>query len=120
MHLRYEPGTKWVYSNLGIATLGRIIEIVSGQSYVDFVTRRILQPLGMNDSFFFPPRDKADRIALVYKHVDGKLARSGAEILAGDPVLHRAGAVYPAPEFGLFSTTEDLFHFYQMLANGGT
>ncbi len=119
-HLQFEPGTRWQYSNGGIATLGRIIEVVSGQSYVDFVTSQLLTPLGMKDSFFFPPADKTGRIALVYKHKDGKLVRSGAEVLAGDPVTYRKGAVYPAPEFGLYSTVGDLFHFYQMLLNGGT
>jgi len=119
-HLQFEPGTRWQYSNEGIATLGRIIEVVSGQSYVDFVTSRLLTPLGMKDTFFFPPADKVGRIALVYKHVDGKLVRSGAEVLAGDPATYRKGAVYPAPEFGLYSTAGDLFRFYQMLLNGGT
>lgn len=118
--LRFEPGSRWQYSNEGIATLGRIVEVVSGESYVDFVTSRLLKPLGMKDSFFFPPADKTGRIALVYKHVDGKLVRSGAEVLGGDPALYRKGAVYPAPEFGLYSTVGDLFHFYQMLLNGGT
>jgi len=119
-HLQFEPGTKWQYSNEGIATLGRIIEVVSGQSYVDFVTSRILAPLGMKDTFYFPPADKVGRIALVYKHVDGKLVRSGNEILAGDSANYRKGAVYPAPEYGLYSTAADLFRFYNMLLSGGT
>ena len=119
-HLQFEPGTRWKYSNMGIATLGRIIEVVSGEEYVRFIQSRILQPLGMRDTFFFAPADKTDRIALVYKHTSGKLARSGAEILAGDPVKYRAGAKYPAPEFGLYSTAPDLLKFYQMLLNGGT
>ena len=118
--LRFEPGTRWQYSNLGIATLGRIIEVVSGQSYVDFVTSRILQPLGMKDTFFFPPADKIARIALVYKHSQGKLVRAGDEVLGGDPAKYRKGAVYPAPEFGLYSTAEDLFKFYRMLLAGGS
>jgi CubicO group peptidase (beta-lactamase class C family) len=80
----------------------------------------------MKDSFFFPPEPAADpdgqrdRIALVYKHAGGKLVRSGAEILAGDSARYRAGAKYPAPEFGLYSTAPDLFKFYRMLLAGGT
>jgi CubicO group peptidase (beta-lactamase class C family) len=119
-HLKFEPGTRWSYSNMGIAALGRIIETVSGDDYIHFVKTRILDPLGMKDTFFFAPPDKRDRIALVYKHVDGKLVRSGDEILAGDPAKYRNGAKYPAPEFGLYSTAPDLFRFYQMLLNGGT
>jgi CubicO group peptidase (beta-lactamase class C family) len=73
----------------------------------------------MKDTFFFAPDDKKHRIALVYKHVNGSLVRSGEEILAGDPTKFRAGAKYPAPEFGLYSCAGDLVKFYQMLLNGG-
>jgi CubicO group peptidase (beta-lactamase class C family) len=118
-HLGFEPGTRWSYSNMGIAALGRLIEVVSGDDYVHFVRSRILEPLGMKDSFFFPPHEKQDRIALVYKHAAGKLARAGDEILAGDAARYREGAKYPAPEFGLYSTAGDLVKFYQMLLNGG-
>ena len=117
--LQFEPGTRWRYSNMGIAVLGRIVEKVSGEDYVHFVQSRILEPLGMKDTFFFPPEDKKDRMALVYKHSGGKLVRSGAEILAGDPAKYRAGAKYPAPEFGLCSSAPDLLKFYQMLLSGG-
>ena len=97
-HLEFEPGTRWSYSNMGIAALGRLIEVISGEDYVHFVRTRILEPLGMKDSFFFPPREKQDRIALVYKHAAGKLVRAGDEILAGDAARYREGAKYPAPE----------------------
>jgi CubicO group peptidase (beta-lactamase class C family) len=119
-HLQFEPGTRWRYSNMGIAALGRIIEVVSGEEYVHYIETRLLTPLGMHDTFFFPPDAKKDRIALVYKHAGGKLVRAGDEILAGDAARYRAGAKYPAPEFGLYSTAPDLLHFYQMLLDGGT
>ena len=117
--LQFEPGTRWRYSNMGIATLGRIIEKVSGEDYVHFIESRILKPLGMGDTFFFAPPEKRDRIALVYKHENGKLVRAGDEILAGDPAKYRAGARYPGPEYGLYSTAGDLIKFYQMLLSGG-
>jgi CubicO group peptidase (beta-lactamase class C family) len=120
MPLEFEPGTKWQYSNSGIAVLGRLIEVTADEPYERFISERILQPLGMKDSFYFPPADKTDRIAMVYRHQNGKLVRAGAEILGGDPSLYRKGAKYPAPEFGLYSTAEDLSHFYQMMLNGGT
>jgi CubicO group peptidase (beta-lactamase class C family) len=119
-HLEFEPGARWHYSNEGIATLGRIIEVLSGDEYTHFVKTRILDPLGMKSTFFFPPEDMKGMIALVYRHANGQLVRSGAEILGGDPTRYRAGARYPAPEFGLYSTASDLFQFYQMLLNGGT
>jgi CubicO group peptidase (beta-lactamase class C family) len=118
--LDFEPGTRWQYSNTGIATLGRIIEVVSDQPYEHFLEERIFKPLGMKDSFFFPPAEKTGRIALVHTTESGTLARSGAGILGGDSAKYRKGARYPAPEFGLFSTASDLLAFYQMMLNGGT
>lgn len=117
--LQFEPGTRWRYSNMGIAALGRIVEVVSGEEYTHYIDTHILNPLGMKDTFFFAPDVKKERIALVYKHAGGKLVRSGAEILAGDAAMYRAGAKYPAPEFGLYSTAPDLLNFYQMLLSGG-
>ena len=117
--LLFQPGTQWSYSSPGIEILGRIIEVCSGEKYVDFITEHILQPLGMKDSFFFPPADKISRIAMVYAEKDGKLVRSPASILGGDPAKYRQGAVFPAPGWGLYSTAEDLLHLYRMMLNDG-
>jgi CubicO group peptidase (beta-lactamase class C family) len=117
--LLFQPGTQWSYSSPGIEILGRIIEVCSGEKYVDYITEHVLRPLGMKDSFFFPPADKVDRIAMVYAHKDGKLVRSPASILGGDPAKHRQGAVFPAPGWGLYSTAEDLLHLYRMMLNDG-
>ncbi len=117
--LLFQPGTQWSYSSPGIEILGRIIEVCSGEKYVDFITEHILKPLGMKDSFFFPPPDKISRIAMVYAQKDGKLAPSPASILGGDPAKHRQGAVFPAPGWGLYSTAEDLLHLYRMMLNDG-
>jgi CubicO group peptidase (beta-lactamase class C family) len=114
-----EPGATHLYSNMGIATVGRIIEVISGEDYARFVTGRILAPLGMKDTFFFPPEEKKGRIAMVYLHENGKLALARERAQAGDPARYRAGAKYPGPELGLYSTAEDLFRFYQMLAARG-
>jgi CubicO group peptidase (beta-lactamase class C family) len=117
--LLFQPGTAWSYSSAGIEILGRIIEVCSGQKYENFIAERILRPLGMKDSFFFPPSDKVGRIAMVYVRKDGKLEPAPATILGGDPAKHRAGAVFPAPGWGLYSTAEDLLHLYRMMLNGG-
>ena len=117
--LLFQPGTQWSYSSPGIEILGRIIEVVSGEKYVDFITGHILQPLGMKDSFFFPPADKIARIAMVYASKDGKLVRAPSTILGGDPAKYRQGAVFPAPGWGLYSTAEDLLHLYRMMLNDG-
>jgi len=117
--LLFQPGTQWSYSSPGIEILGRLIEVCSGQKYEDFITDRILRPLGMKDTFFYPPPDKIERIAMVYARKDGKLARAPATILGGDPAKHRQGAVFPAPAWGLYSTAEDLLHLYRMMLNDG-
>ena len=118
--LTVEPGTKHIYSNMGIATLGRIVEVLSGMPYERFVETRVLQPLGMKDSFFFPPEEKTGRIAMVYLVENGKLVQAHLKAQGGDPAHYRAGAKYPGPELAMFSTAADLFRFYQMLANHGT
>jgi CubicO group peptidase (beta-lactamase class C family) len=117
--LLFQPGTQWSYSSPGIEILGRIIEVCSGEKYEDFITGHILRPLGMKDSFFYPPQDKIGRIAMVYAGKDGKLERAPASILGGDPAKHRQGSVFPAPGWGLYSTAEDLLHFYRMMLGNG-
>ena len=115
-----EPGTKYMYSNMGIATVGRIVEVLSGQKYEEFVQRRILTPLEMNDTFYFPPDGKKSRIAMIYTPDSaGKLVPARDKAQGGDPAKYRAGAKYPGPELGLFSTASDLFNFYSMLAGRG-
>jgi CubicO group peptidase (beta-lactamase class C family) len=89
--------------------------VCSQQKYEDFIAERILRPLGMKDSFFYPPADKINRIAMVYAQQDGRLVRAPASILGGDPAKYRKGAVFPAPGWGLYSTAEDLLHLYRMM-----
>ena len=110
--LQFQPGTKAQYSNPGMATLGRIIEVLSGEPYERFLERHIFQPLGMKDSFFFPPEDKLARIAGVYALNQGKLTNAW-------PGIHRKGARYSFPEGGLYATAADMAAFYQCMLNGG-
>jgi CubicO group peptidase (beta-lactamase class C family) len=117
--LGFQPGTRWQYSNPGIATIGRVIEVISGMPYEKFLESRIFRPLGMKDSFIFPPPEKTDRIAMVYNLENGKLKKAGVDLLGGDPALHRKGARYSGPEYAMHSTARDLFVFYQMMLNGG-
>ncbi len=111
--LEDEPGARWRYSNMGIATLGRIVEVVSGMPYARFLERRIFEPLGMKDTFFVPPKEKHARIAAMYSYDNGKLTR------AAEFPLHREGIRYTAPEGGLYSTASDMAAFYQMMLDGG-
>ena len=117
--LLFQPGTQWSYSSPGIEILGRLIEVCSGQKYEEFLAGRIFRPLGMKDSFFFPPPDKIARIAMVYASRNGKLVRAPGSILGGDPAKYRQGAVFSAPGWGMYSTAEDLLHLYRMMLNNG-
>ena len=110
--LEFEPGSRFRYSNLGIATLGRIIEVTSGLPFEKFMEERIFKPLGMVDSFLFPPENKKARIATLYEMVNGKLKSMG-------DVIYRKGARYSMPEGGMYTTAVDLVKLYQMMLNGG-
>ncbi len=125
----FEPGTRVLYSDAGFETLGRIIEVASGQPYEKFLEERILRPLGMKDTFFFPPSEKYNRIASAYKGQNGKLTRAEAEgplnpdWQSQGPGGYRAFLAevqHPGPSWGLFSTASDMASFHQMMLNGGT
>src|SRR5260370_18800210 len=107
--LIFEPGTAWNYSNIGIAALGRIIEVVTGQPYDRFLAERIFQPLAMKDTFFFVPPDKAKRVASVHRYEADGLK-----------LVPMAEPKFPAPEHRLFSTAGDMARFRQMLLEKGT
>lgn len=109
--LLFQPGTAWNYSNFGIAVLGQIIEVVSGKPYDQFLAERIFEPLGMKDTFFDIPPDKASRVATVYTTDDGKLK----PLVRATP----PGARIPSPDSGLLSTASDLARFNQMMLNKG-
>jgi CubicO group peptidase (beta-lactamase class C family) len=113
--LEFEPGSRWSYSNSGIDTLGRVIEVVSGQSYESFLAQRIFEPLGMKDTTFRPTKEQLSRLAAIYATKEGKLVLSPASVM-GPPV----GARHPIPAGGLYSTGADMARFYRMMLNGGT
>jgi len=115
--LQFPPGSKWSYSNAGINTLGRIVEVVSGQSYADFVEQRIFKPLKMRDTTFWPTASQAKRLAKSYQPgKDGRLEPVEIFFIKGK-LEDRTRTAYPAG--GLFSTAADLSRFYQMALNKG-
>lgn len=111
-----QPGTEWNYG-MSIDVLGRLVEVVSGQSFGDFLHTRIFEPLEMHDTGFFVPDDKASRFANNYQRSpDGNMA------LLDDASAKSAFRKPPAIEFGgggLVGTVDDYFHFAQMLADKG-
>ncbi|MES1257541.1 MAG: serine hydrolase domain-containing protein, partial [Acidobacteriota bacterium] len=110
--LLFEPGSAWNYSNIGYATLGRIIEVASKKPFDRFMAERIFEPLGMKDTMFFPPDDRKPRIAAVYTEENGALKRA-TQVEAVN------SARIPAPQGGLFSTAADLLRFNQMILDKG-
>ena len=113
--LDFEPGSKWAYCNAGIDTLGRVIEMVSGVSYEEFLKKRVFDPLTMSDTTFYPTAAQLSRLAVTYNRVNGKLEPQPNSILALP-----AGAKYPIPAGGLYSTGADLAKLYQCMLNGGS
>ena len=111
--LDFEPGSKWAYCNAGIDTLGRIIEVLSGQSYEAFLKARVFDPLGMVDTAFYPSDEQLARTAKTYNIKDGKLV---AEQGILGPTL---GAKHPIPAGGLYSTGPDLARLYQAMLGKG-
>ena len=69
--LLFNPGEKWEYS-LGVDVLGRLVEVVSGKPLDEFFRTRIFEPLGMKDSYFYPPENKLERLATAYTYYEGK------------------------------------------------
>jgi CubicO group peptidase (beta-lactamase class C family) len=116
--LQFEPGTKYQYSNAGINTAGRLIEVLSGMSYEDFLDKRLFQPLGMKDTTFWPTEEQVKRLAKAYTP---NATKDGLkEIPIGQlkyPLSDRKRQ--PMPAGGLFSTANDVGIFCQMVANGG-
>ncbi len=114
-----EPGTKYAYSNAGINTAGRIIEVVSNMSYEDFMDRRLFGPLGMKDTTFWPSEEQLTRLAKSYRPNKDKTDLE--EVKIGQlkyPLNDRKRQ--PMPAGGLFSTAADVGRFCQMVLNGGT
>jgi len=142
--LRYTPGTRFVYSDIGFIVLGEIIrrvvekenfkaKVCRKNCFEDFVRQNIFEPLGMKDSQFFhidESNPKLNRIAPT-ENLKGQQSYLGSKfegdensankILRGvvhDPTAFRMGGV--AGHAGLFSTADDLARFCQMILNGGS
>jgi CubicO group peptidase (beta-lactamase class C family) len=116
--LLFEPDSKYLYSNAGINTAGRLIEVVSGMAYEDFLARRLFEPLGMKDTTFVLTEAQAARLAKSYK---GNAEKTGLEetpiTQLSYPLSDRRRQ--PMPGGGLFSTATDLGNFCRMLLAGG-
>lgn len=113
--LVHQPGTVWDYS-FSIDVLGRLVEVVSGAPLDQFFADRILKPLRMDDTAFYVPQEKWNRLVTLYdRNADGTIKRAADAAQEGakkKPMLLMGGA-------GLMSTAMDYLRFVQMLVNGG-
>ena len=123
--LLFNPGDRWEYS-LGVDVLGRLVEVVSGMPLDQFFRTRIFEPVGMKDSYFYPPQEKLNRLAVAYgifdekgltrfpdKPVtDGSFTYDASYPIAGPKKLFSGGG-------GLVSTAEDYARFCQMMLDNG-
>ncbi|MCX5662742.1 MAG: serine hydrolase [Planctomycetota bacterium] len=113
------PGTKYAYSNMGINTCGRIIEIVTGERYEDFVENHLCKPLGMKDTTLWPSKKQLERLAKAY----GPNPEKNALVDTGFTHLTKPyddrERRFPMPGGGYFSTASDMLRFGRMLLNDG-
>jgi CubicO group peptidase (beta-lactamase class C family) len=108
--LDFQPGTLWRYSGLaGFDVLGRIVEIVSGETFDDYLEAKLFMPLGMPDSGFYFSGAMQDRLPSMHR-------RTADGLMPVDQPLDR---VYFSGAGGLAASAEDYLQFAQMLLDGG-
>ena len=113
--LEYEPGTKEIYSDLGIILMAQIIERLTGRTLDDLAKSSIFSPLGMKDTMYLPPKKLWPQIAPT--EIDNQLRHRLVQGEVHDENAFAIGGV--SGHAGLFSTAPDLAAFCQMLLNGG-
>ncbi|HSC78039.1 MAG TPA: glycoside hydrolase family 3 N-terminal domain-containing protein [Candidatus Acidoferrales bacterium] len=114
--LETAPGVRSRYSDMGIITLGEVLERVSGRRLDDFLRDSLFQPLGMSHTLYNPPRGWRERIAPTEENNEGRRGVIQGEVHDGNAWAMEG----VAPHAGLFSTAGDLAVFCQMLLNGGS
>ena len=117
--LQWQPGEKYAYGNQGMNIAARIVEIVSGMPYEEFLQKRFFDPLGMTETTFWPSEAQIARLAGAYgpnKEKNG-YARGGIGFLT-KPYSDRVHR-FPEAAGGLFSTTHDILRYGLLLANDG-
>ena len=115
--LAHEPGEKFTYG-MSVDVLGYLIEVISGKSLDVFIKERVLNPLGMKDTYFYLPADKTERLVTLYEYPkNGKLKRSNHPIYQTFP--YEGAKKFFSPGAGLNGTIEDYAKFCQMILNDG-
>jgi CubicO group peptidase (beta-lactamase class C family) len=115
--LHGNPGEKWIYSE-GLDVLGYLVEVVSGTPFDQFLRARIFDPLGMDDTWFYLPQSKANRLVAVQQKTDGKWMPLEADFYDPDYPIKGAKRFFSGGG-GLSSTASDYAKFLQMYLNKG-
>lgn len=117
--LKHQPGEAFTYG-LNTDVLGYLVEVLSGMSLDQFFRTRIFQPLGMNDTWFYLPKEKHSRLVPLYQVTDGKLSKVTNNVFDNIDLNYptMAGTYYSGGA-GLSSTTEDYAKFLQLFLNKG-
>jgi CubicO group peptidase (beta-lactamase class C family) len=110
--LEFSPGTAWNYS-VSTDVVGHLVGLVSGMPFAEFVKRRILEPLGMHDTGFHVPDEKASRFADCY------ITSPSGRLAPAPPREFRKPPRAPSGGGGLVSTAADYMRFCEMLRRGG-
>ncbi len=121
--LVHNPGERWTYG-LNDDVLGYLIEVLSGLSLDEYFKKRIFEPLGMKDTYFYLPKEKQARLATLYTEDSLKHAIKMPEIIQVNGDFYRdypntKGGTFYSGGGGLASTAYDYAIFMQMLLNGG-
>jgi CubicO group peptidase (beta-lactamase class C family) len=117
--LKHHPGEQYTYG-LNTDVLGYLVEVVSGLSLDQFFRQRIFQPLGMNDTHFYLPREKHHRLVTLYQSREGRVVPVSSEAYDGvNPNYPTLEGTYFSGGAGLSSTVEDYARFLQLFLNKG-
>lgn len=116
--LKNHPGEKWLYG-LNTDVLGYLIEVLSGMTFDDFLKQRIFKPLGMNDTYFYLPKEKQNRLVSLYETKNNTLSRPKEVFDKVNPDYPNSGGKYYSGGAGLSSTVEDYAKFLQLFLNKG-
>jgi CubicO group peptidase (beta-lactamase class C family) len=116
--LGFVPGSRWSYCQSGINTAARIVEVVSGMPFDQFLAERLFEPLKMKDTTFYLSQEQMGRLAKSYRRNEGgSFDETPVFVLLGKSPTYRDR--YPPAHGGLFSTAPDYLRFCQMILNGG-
>lgn len=115
--LNFEPGSKWQYCQTGISTAARIIEIVSGKSFPEYLSENLFIPLGMKDTTFNLTEAQVKRLATSYATTKDGFQPQPVKIFYGKSPTSTDR--FPSAAGGLFSTSADYGRFARMILNGG-